>query len=111
MCVVDNVATHPYSSPMKSPGDLIKNAREAKQISQNALAEQAALPHSSISRFENNKRALTIEAVHTLSTLLTDSDEAYRELSSSLVHSTCNHFGTERRKHLASSDQSTDPDE
>lgn len=82
-----------------TPGDTIKKERERRGWSQSTLAEQAALPTSSINRYERNKRALTLEATHVLASVLSEDVDGYRRLSATLVKSTCEHFGTSRRKH------------
>ena len=82
-----------------TPGDTIKKERERRGWSQSTLAEQADLPTSSINRYERNKRALTLEATHVLSSVLSEDVDGYRRLSATLVKATCEHFGTSRRKH------------
>ena len=82
-----------------TPGETIQHEREQHGWTQSRLAEQCGLSTSAINRYERDKRALTLEAVHALATTLAFGDkESYRRLSADLVQTTCEHFGTLRRK-------------
>ena len=83
-----------------TPGETIKTEREKRGWSQTTLADRTQLSTSAINRYERNKRALTIEAAHVLATTLAEDTDDYRRLSANLVKSTCDHFGTCRRKRL-----------
>jgi len=81
-----------------TPGETIQHERKKRGWSQTRLAEQSELSTSAINRYERDKRALTLEAVHVLATTLTEDTATYRRLSADLVQTTCEHFGTLRRK-------------
>ena len=81
-----------------TPGETIRHERERREWSQTMLAERSQLSTSAINRYERDKRALTLEAVHVLATTLTEDTTDYRRLSADLVQATCEHFGTLRRK-------------
>ncbi len=86
-----------------TPGETIKYQREKRGWSQTDLARETALSTSTINRYERDKRALTIEAVHVIAMSLSTDEESYRRLSADLVQTTCNHFGTMRWKRSSSS--------